>query len=137
MGSYLSESTCVLYFLVATNEAVEVAALPFPPIVSVVFVDVLESIELSVSRLSFTCGCAICLFMFEEAPAECGTASGTAGITLGLDSAVSDVLPLPWPHWHALLLSESSPRRPPPSLLSSTIYTHHSSIRHLLLPHPP
>jgi hypothetical protein len=73
-------------------EAVEVAALPFPSNASIVFIDILEPFEPSISQLSFACEVGTNrFFMFASAPAECGTVSGTAGKTLGVNGAVSAV----------------------------------------------
>jgi hypothetical protein len=125
---YSSSSSGVPNVVVVANEAVEVAALPvlpFPPqvsIVSIVSIDGFESAEPSVFRPSFACGFgAACHFMFADAPAGYGTISGTAGNTLGLNGAVSVVLPLLGPNSYILLPSESSLDSLPPPVFPYTL----------------
>jgi hypothetical protein len=131
--SHLFSSPCVPNVVMLSNEAIDVAALPFPPNVLIVPIDVFKPVEVVVFQLSFAGGFGTtCPFMFADAPARYGTNSGTAGNTLGLNNGGS------LKRSHFLLLSEGSPRRPSrplfPSVLSSSHLLHRH--RHSLLPHP-
>jgi hypothetical protein len=56
MRSYSSSFSCVLIVVVVANEGVDAPALPFPPNISIVHIEVFEPIEPSVSRISFASG---------------------------------------------------------------------------------
>jgi hypothetical protein len=131
MRSYSPWSSYVLNLVGATKEAGEVASLPFPPNVFIVFIDIFEPIEPIVSRISFAWEFrATSLLMFADAPAGYGTMSGTLGKTLGLKVTVFVVLP-------SLKLVAALDSPPAERGLPSLISTSSLIIRSLVFPFVP